>query len=79
MNVYPDGMTGKERMDYIKRKANEYYALRAQWKDCIQKGMVSKGIGPDKRKWQPSLMQQIIILYSIVPIRKSENNNFTYY
>lgn len=53
MNVYPDGMTGKERMDYIKRKANEYYALRAQWKDCIQKGMVSKGIGPDKRKWQP--------------------------
>lgn len=28
-------------MDYIKRKANEYYALRACWKDCIQKGKVS--------------------------------------
>ncbi|XP_046961998.1 TBC1 domain family member 25 isoform X1 [Vanessa cardui] len=40
LNVYPDGMTGKERMDYIKRKANEYYALRTQWKDCIQKGKV---------------------------------------
>lgn len=41
LNVYPDGMTGKERMDYIKRKANEYYSLRTRWKDCIQKGMVS--------------------------------------
>ncbi|XP_034826272.1 uncharacterized protein [Maniola hyperantus] len=41
LNVYPDGMTGRERMDYIKKKANEYYALRAQWKDCIQKGMVN--------------------------------------
>ncbi|KAI8428058.1 hypothetical protein MSG28_002346 [Choristoneura fumiferana] len=41
LNVYPDGMTGKERMDYIKRKANEYYALRARWKDCIQKGKVN--------------------------------------
>lgn len=42
LNVYPDGMTGKERMDYIKKKANEYYALRAEWKDCIQKGKVMK-------------------------------------
>ncbi|XP_026727029.1 TBC1 domain family member 25 [Trichoplusia ni] len=41
LNVYPDGMTGKERMDYIKRKANEYYSLRTRWKDCIQKGMVN--------------------------------------
>lgn len=41
LNVYPEGMTGKERMDYIKKKANEYYSLRARWKDCIQKGMVN--------------------------------------
>lgn len=41
LNVYPEGMTGKERMDYIKMKANEYYSLRTRWKDCIQKGMVS--------------------------------------
>lgn len=41
LNVYPEGMTGKERMDYIKRKANEYYSLRTRWKDCIQKGMVN--------------------------------------
>ncbi|CAH2067084.1 unnamed protein product, partial [Iphiclides podalirius] len=44
LNVYPDGMTGKERMDYIKRKANEYYTLRARWKDCIQKGKVSSDL-----------------------------------
>ncbi|KPI94721.1 TBC1 domain family member 25 [Papilio xuthus] len=40
LNVYPEGMTGRERMDYIKRKANEYYALRSRWKDCIQRGKV---------------------------------------
>ncbi|XP_053601953.1 uncharacterized protein LOC128670366 [Plodia interpunctella] len=41
LNVYPEGMNGKDRMDYIKRKANEYYSLRARWKDCIQKGKVN--------------------------------------
>ncbi|KAJ0181979.1 hypothetical protein K1T71_002701 [Dendrolimus kikuchii] len=41
LNVYPEGMTGKERMDYIKKKANEYYGLRTRWKDCIQRGMVN--------------------------------------
>ncbi|XP_013182893.2 uncharacterized protein LOC106129013 [Amyelois transitella] len=44
LNVYPDGMNGKERMDYIKRKANEYYNLRARWKDCIQKGKVNSDL-----------------------------------
>lgn len=48
LNVYPDGMTGKERMDYIKRKANEYYALRTRWKDCIQQGMVITDCKPIK-------------------------------
>ncbi|CAH4006386.1 unnamed protein product [Pieris brassicae] len=41
LNVYPEGMTGKERMDYIKKKANEYYTLRAKWKDCIQNGKIN--------------------------------------
>lgn len=35
MNVYPDGMTGRERMDYIKRKSNEYIILREMWKKAI--------------------------------------------
>lgn len=38
LNVYPDGMTGKERMDYMKRKANEYFCLRDVWRTAIQNG-----------------------------------------
>ena len=41
LNVYPDGMTGKERMDYIKKKASEYVALKETWKDAIAKGPVT--------------------------------------
>lgn len=38
LNVYPDGMTGKERMDYMKRKAAEYYELRDVWRTAVQTG-----------------------------------------
>lgn len=38
LNVYPEGMTGKERMDYMKRKAAEYYSLRDVWRTAIQNG-----------------------------------------
>ncbi|KAF7286170.1 hypothetical protein GWI33_007132 [Rhynchophorus ferrugineus] len=41
LNVYPDGMTGRERMDYIKRKANEYEKLRDTWKQAIAQGPVA--------------------------------------
>lgn len=40
LNVYPAGMTGRERMDYMKRKATEYYRLRDKWKIAVQKGSV---------------------------------------
>ncbi|CAH1108579.1 unnamed protein product [Psylliodes chrysocephalus] len=40
LNVYPDGMTGKERMDYIKKKAAEYVTLRESWKTAIAQGQV---------------------------------------
>lgn len=40
LNVYPKGMTGKERMDYIKKKALEYYSLRELWKTAIAQGSV---------------------------------------
>ncbi|XP_044008685.1 TBC1 domain family member 25 isoform X2 [Aphidius gifuensis] len=42
LNVYPDGMSGKERMDYMKKKAHEYQTLRERWRNLIQKG---KNIG----------------------------------
>lgn len=38
LNVYPDGMSGRERMDYMKRKAQEYQSLRERWKTLMQKG-----------------------------------------
>ena len=38
LNVYPDGMSGRERMDYMKRKAQEYQNLREKWRSLIQKG-----------------------------------------
>lgn len=41
LNVYPDGMNGRERMDYIKRKATEYMSLRKVWKEAINQGLVA--------------------------------------
>ncbi|CAL9703746.1 unnamed protein product [Knipowitschia caucasica] len=29
LNVYPDGLSGQERMDYMKRKTREYYELKS--------------------------------------------------
>ncbi|KAJ8377459.1 hypothetical protein AAFF_G00260170 [Aldrovandia affinis] len=31
LNVYPDGLTGQERMDYMKRKSREYEQLKRRW------------------------------------------------
>ncbi|GAB0094059.1 uncharacterized protein DMENIID0001_092800 [Sergentomyia squamirostris] len=41
LNVYPDGMTGRERMDYIKRKSAEYFKLRDVWRTAVQRGNVA--------------------------------------
>lgn len=41
LNVYPDGMTGRQRMDYMKRKAAEYYRLRDVWRIAVQQGPVT--------------------------------------
>lgn len=40
LNVYPDGMTGRERMDYMKKKAAEYTRLRDTWRTTVQRGNV---------------------------------------
>ncbi|KAG7519599.1 hypothetical protein JOB18_011834 [Solea senegalensis] len=31
LNVYPDGLSGQERMDYMKRKTREYEQLKSEW------------------------------------------------
>ncbi|XP_029047358.1 TBC1 domain family member 25 [Osmia bicornis bicornis] len=38
LNVYPEGMSGRERMDYMKKKSQEYQNLRERWKTLVQKG-----------------------------------------
>ena len=35
LNVYPAGLTGKERMDYIKKKSAEYYKMREVWRTAV--------------------------------------------
>ena len=35
LNVYPSGLTGKERMDYIKKKSAEYYSMREVWRTAV--------------------------------------------
>ncbi|KAK9872327.1 hypothetical protein WA026_017142 [Henosepilachna vigintioctopunctata] len=45
LNVYPKGMTGKERMDYIKKKAFEYYSLKEIWKTAIAQGAIDGELG----------------------------------
>lgn len=38
LNIYPEGMSGRERMDYMKRKSQEYINLRDAWKNLMQNG-----------------------------------------
>lgn len=40
LNVYPDGMTGLQRMEYMKQKAAEYCRLRDVWRTAVQHGPV---------------------------------------
>ncbi|XP_045615805.1 TBC1 domain family member 25 isoform X2 [Procambarus clarkii] len=35
LNVYPEGLTGRERLDYMKQKTKEYEALRTVWQEHL--------------------------------------------
>lgn len=35
LNVYPDGLSGQERMDYMKRKTREYEQLKREWRTHV--------------------------------------------
>lgn len=45
LNVYPDGMTGLQRMDYMRRKAAEYERLRDTWRSAFKRGQVTGELG----------------------------------
>ncbi len=38
LNIFPEGLSGRERFEYIKRKSNEYYKHRDQWKELFSQG-----------------------------------------
>lgn len=38
LDVYPNVMSGNQRMDYMRRKSEQYYKLRETWKTAIQQG-----------------------------------------
>uniref|UniRef100_A0A8D9F3G5 TBC1 domain family member 25 n=1 Tax=Cacopsylla melanoneura TaxID=428564 RepID=A0A8D9F3G5_9HEMI len=40
LNVYPEGMSGKERMEYTKRKSEEYFKMRDTWKELLKRGQM---------------------------------------
>ncbi|XP_053551830.1 TBC1 domain family member 25 isoform X2 [Bombina bombina] len=33
LNVYPDGLSGQERMNYMKYKTREYFQLKSEWRE----------------------------------------------
>uniref|UniRef100_A0A8C5QJB4 TBC1 domain family member 25 n=1 Tax=Leptobrachium leishanense TaxID=445787 RepID=A0A8C5QJB4_9ANUR len=33
LNVYPDGLSGQERLDYMKCKTREYFQLKGEWRE----------------------------------------------
>lgn len=41
LNAYPEGLTGKQRLAYMKRKSAEYYKLRGAWKDLTDRNQVT--------------------------------------
>ena len=36
LNVYPESLTGRERMDFIKEKTQEYFDLRCVWQGHLE-------------------------------------------
>ncbi|KAJ8257236.1 hypothetical protein GJAV_G00183380 [Gymnothorax javanicus] len=38
LNVYPDGLTGQERMDYMKRQSRKYEQLKSEWPARVTSG-----------------------------------------
>lgn len=36
LNVYPEGLTGRERLDYMKKKTQEYESLKNVWQEHMK-------------------------------------------
>jgi hypothetical protein len=45
LNIFPAGLSGKERFDYMKTKENEYYKLRDHWKEYFKNDATQPFVG----------------------------------
>ncbi|XP_035238192.1 TBC1 domain family member 25 [Anguilla anguilla] len=53
LNVYPDGLTGQERIDYMKRKSREYQRLKREWPARVAPGdldLIRSSVTKDVRR-----------------------------
>ncbi|XP_011178718.2 uncharacterized protein LOC105209810 [Zeugodacus cucurbitae] len=41
LNVYPHGMNGHQRMDYMRRKSEQYIKLRDTWINAVKQGCIA--------------------------------------
>ncbi|XP_067631909.1 uncharacterized protein [Eurosta solidaginis] len=41
LNVYPHGMNGHQRMEYMRRKAEQYIKMRDTWKNAVKQGCIA--------------------------------------
>lgn len=44
LNVYPHGLTAKERISYMKQRSSEYQKLKLTWQDMISSGNLTEEI-----------------------------------
>lgn len=44
LNIYPESMSGRERFAYMKRKENEYFELRDQWRKLQSSNQLSEEV-----------------------------------
>lgn len=42
LNVYPEGLSGKQRLAYMRRKSDEYQKLRSAWQDTMARGALTE-------------------------------------
>ena len=56
LNLYPDGMTGKQRFEYMKKKKDEYVKLRDAWKEQF-----SQGRGTEELKFVTNLVKKDVL------------------
>lgn len=56
LNVYPEGLSGRERFEYLKKKSNEYFKLRDDWRQLF-----SSGKGTEEIKFITNMVKKDVL------------------